>query len=185
MRAPARCVFLKGDISVIGRASPLRETTSAAYGISLDAVAEALPGDCHPMHCPQLFVLLEVTLRTMQRVARPVGGIGRSRSHATVPVSGGLPGEEGLTPHAPSERSLSVSAKRLRGPGRRLGPAILQRPHFQPSAPESSNGFGCGVRARDGRDVKHPRIQGRPANRAGVLSRTATCSRIDHQFDVA
>ena len=31
-RAPARCIFLKGYRIEIGRASPLREMTSAAYG---------------------------------------------------------------------------------------------------------------------------------------------------------
>jgi hypothetical protein len=42
--------------------------------LSRHAVTEVLAEDCHPMHCSQIYGWLEVTLRTMQRVARPVGG---------------------------------------------------------------------------------------------------------------
>ena len=62
--------------------------TSAACGVSRDSIFEALAEGCPG----QAFF-------------------------ATVPFSGGLPGEEGLTPHAPSRRALS----RLEG-GRLLHP---------------------------------------------------------------
>ena len=42
LRDPARCIFLKGNRAEIGSASPLRETTSAAYGVGCsDANAAA------------------------------------------------------------------------------------------------------------------------------------------------
>ncbi|RLE19211.1 MAG: hypothetical protein DRJ65_20525 [Acidobacteria bacterium] len=36
LRGPARRIFLKGHSSGIGRASPLRKMTSAAYGVGRD-----------------------------------------------------------------------------------------------------------------------------------------------------
>ena len=62
---------------------PLREKTSAACGVGRDAVSKALPGDCPPMHCPQLSEYQKVTLRTMQRTARPVGDIRCSRDESS------------------------------------------------------------------------------------------------------
>ena len=46
--ATARCIFLKGNNSEIGRTSPLRKTTSAAYGISRDSFAKVFAERCHP-----------------------------------------------------------------------------------------------------------------------------------------
>ena len=47
---------------------PRRPTT-----VSRDSIAEGVAVGCHPMHCPQRHIFREVTLRTMQRMARPVG----------------------------------------------------------------------------------------------------------------
>jgi len=44
--APARCISRRGLVSGIGRVPPLREMTSAAYGISRDSVAEATAVGC-------------------------------------------------------------------------------------------------------------------------------------------
>ncbi len=48
--APARCVSLKGGGAGIGKISPLRETTSAAYGVGRDSVADALAERCPVVH---------------------------------------------------------------------------------------------------------------------------------------
>ena len=42
LRAPARCIFLRGLATGIGRESPLRKMTSAAYGAGNHPVANAL-----------------------------------------------------------------------------------------------------------------------------------------------
>jgi len=70
MRAPARCIFRRGLATEIGRKSPLRKMTSAAFGAAgkLDH----------------------------QRTRRGEPG---QAFFAAAPVSVGLPGEEGLTPH--------------------------------------------------------------------------------------
>ena len=44
--APARCISLKGNKVEIGRASPLRETTSAAYGVGHHSIARAAAVGC-------------------------------------------------------------------------------------------------------------------------------------------
>ena len=71
---PARRISLKGNRVGIGRAWPLRKTTSAAYGVSRDSIANGAAVDC------------------------PV-----STFFATSSWLGGLPGEENRTPHVPSE----------------------------------------------------------------------------------
>lgn len=56
IRSSRSALFRRGGIFDSGGSQPLREKTSAAFGVGRGAVAEALPGDCPPMHCPRLFV---------------------------------------------------------------------------------------------------------------------------------
>ncbi len=44
--APARCISLKGYSVGIGRASPLRKMTSAAYGVGRDSIADDTAVGC-------------------------------------------------------------------------------------------------------------------------------------------
>ena len=50
---PARCISRRVDISGFGRQPPLREMTSAAYGVSRDAIADGGAGDCPTQLFPQ------------------------------------------------------------------------------------------------------------------------------------
>ena len=43
---PARCIFLKGNKGGIGRTSPLREMTSAAYDVGRDSIADGAAVGC-------------------------------------------------------------------------------------------------------------------------------------------
>ena len=58
--APARCISLKGIKVEIGRASPLREMTSAAYGVGRDSIADALAERCPARLSSQQLRWLEV-----------------------------------------------------------------------------------------------------------------------------
>jgi len=46
-------LFRRGDILEIGRQPPLRKTTSAAYGVGRDSIADALAERCPVRHSPQ------------------------------------------------------------------------------------------------------------------------------------
>jgi hypothetical protein len=45
-RAPARCISRRGFVTEIGRKSPLRKMTSAAYGVGRDSTVDALAERC-------------------------------------------------------------------------------------------------------------------------------------------
>ena len=57
--APARRISLKGNRVGIGRASPLREMASAAYGVGRESVADVVAGDCPTQLFPQRYRLRE------------------------------------------------------------------------------------------------------------------------------
>jgi len=82
LRAPARRIFLKGNRVGIGRASPLREMTSAAYGVGRNSIADA-----PAVRCPV------------------------SAFFVTPVVSGDLLDEECCTRHAPSGRGAGALPK--------------------------------------------------------------------------
>ena len=71
-RSPPLGAFPGGaSFQTAGGSRPSGKLPRRPTAFSRDSIAGALSGDCHPMHCPQLGVELEVTLGTMQRVARP------------------------------------------------------------------------------------------------------------------